>query len=81
MHLNGIGDLAQRQGPQMRNTAPEKPFLLLDDFGRDFDDCALPLVHGLDQPIGIRHAIAEPRLGSFVLAKLGHIAAVDQQSG
>ena len=65
----------------MCDTAPEKPFLLLYDFGRDFDDRALPLVHGLDQPIGIRHAIAQPPLGSFVLPKLGHIASVDQQAG
>ena len=81
MHLNSIGDLAQGQWAQMRNAAPKKPVLLLYDFGRDFDDCALPLVHGLDQPIGVGHAIAEPRLGSFVLPKLRHIASVDQQAG
>ena len=65
----------------MRYAAPEETFLLLHDFSSNFDNGALPLIHGLDEPVGVRHAIAEPGLGRLVLPKLCHIALVDEQAG
>ena len=68
----------------MRDTAPKKTVLLLYNFGGDFENGSLPLVHRSYQPIGIGKAIIKPFLRRFVGAvdaQLCGIIVVDQQPG
>ena len=42
----------------MGDALAKKAVLLLHNLSGDLDDGALPLIHGFDEPVRIRHAIA-----------------------
>ena len=62
VHFDCFGHLPQRQRAQLRDAAAKKAVLLFHDLGRDLHDRALPLVHRLDQPVGVGDAVVEPAL-------------------
>ena len=81
MHLDIFRHLPQGQRAQCSHALAEKRLLSFQDRARHLDDGALALVHGLDQPVRLADAFADPALGGLVRASLhvGLILAIHQQ--
>ena len=81
VQLHLLGDVAQRQGPQVLDPLLEEGRLLPDDLGRHLEDRGCPLVQRLDQPVGLLQALRQIVAVLAVASPGAHrgvVAAVDQ---